>query len=239
MRKFEQISEDLLDKIKNNTYSAGTLLPSEHQLCEIYNVSRETIRRALNVLREAGVIHKQQGYGSIVLDVNPNAMPVSGLVSYKELSTIHNNTPTTRVLKNEIETVPDFIVQHISNVAPDERMIHLIRARQINGETVIIDEDYLRQSIIPEVPSARAADSLYDYLENNLRLEIAYGLKEFRAQQPAPYISEAMNLTTEDYVIAVKSYVYLKDTRFFQYTVSYHNIDHFSFQEFALRRHIL
>ena len=46
-------------------YPPHTLLPSEKQLIDIYGASRETIRKALNLLRSTGYIQKKQGKGSI------------------------------------------------------------------------------------------------------------------------------------------------------------------------------
>ena len=61
------------------------MLPSENELTKKYNVSRETIRKALTLLLENGYIQKKQGKGSIVLDVKRFNFPISGLTSYKEL----------------------------------------------------------------------------------------------------------------------------------------------------------
>ena len=55
------------------------MLPSENDLAREYGVSRETIRKALLLLLENGYIHKIQGKGSIVLDVQRYRMPVTGI----------------------------------------------------------------------------------------------------------------------------------------------------------------
>ena len=46
------IAQDIASKIKYHQYKEGDYLPSEHQLCELYGTSRETIRKALNHLTE-------------------------------------------------------------------------------------------------------------------------------------------------------------------------------------------
>ena len=50
MNKFNEIFLDLEQKILDQQYPPHTLLPSENQLIQIYGVSRETIRKALNLL---------------------------------------------------------------------------------------------------------------------------------------------------------------------------------------------
>lgn len=102
MNKFREIFLDLEQKILAKEYPPQTLLPSENQLIKIYGVSRETVRKALNLLRNAGYIQKQQGKGSIVLDLNRFDFPISGLTSFKELQNaqnIHNETKVVEIKK--------------------------------------------------------------------------------------------------------------------------------------------
>jgi GntR family trehalose operon transcriptional repressor len=61
LNKFHEIFLDLEQKILANEYPPQSLLPSENQLIKIYGVSRETVRKALNLLTNAGYIQKKTG----------------------------------------------------------------------------------------------------------------------------------------------------------------------------------
>lgn len=234
MNKFEKIYLDIERKIKANIYPIGTLLPGENTLAQEYDVSRETIRKAQRMLLDSGYIFKKQGHGSIVLDYRRFALPISGLVSYKELNEENNLSSETKVIKNEIITVPDFILQDVS-INPKETFIHLIRTRSIDNEVVIIDEDYIRTSIVSNIPNEVAEDSIYQYFEEELGLDIGFASKEFMAERAGELAMELLQLKASDYTMTVRSQVFLKDTTFFQYTISHHLIDRFRFQEFAPR----
>lgn len=54
------------DSIRRGELEPGSILPSERKLCEIYKVSRITVRQALEVLRNKGIIEKHHGIGNIV-----------------------------------------------------------------------------------------------------------------------------------------------------------------------------
>lgn len=234
LNKFERIYLDLEKKIRENYYEVGSLLPGENLLAEEYKVSRETIRKAQQRLLDSGYIYKKQGHGSIVLDYQRFALPISGLVSYKELNEENNLSSTTEVILNQIVSVPDFILKNV-NINSKETFIHLIRTRSINGQVVIVDEDYIRMSIIPDIPNSVAEDSIYEYFENTLGLEIGFASKEFIGEPASDLTVKYLNLKPDEYTITVKSQVFLKDTTFFQYTLSHHRIDRFRFQEFAPR----
>ena len=65
--KARRVYLSLRDGISNGSYPSGALLPSENRLCDMFGVSRITIRRALDVLAAEGHIEKRSGSGSMVL----------------------------------------------------------------------------------------------------------------------------------------------------------------------------
>ncbi|KAF1300843.1 MULTISPECIES: trehalose operon repressor [Enterococcus] len=236
MNKFREIFLDLEQKILAKEYPPQTLLPSENQLIKIYGVSRETVRKALNLLRNAGYIQKQQGKGSIVLDLNRFDFPISGLTSFKELQNAQNIHNETKVVEIKKVAVSPKLHQTTDWPVASEAW-KLVRQRKIDGEVVILDIDYLDARIITDLPEKKAQDSIYHYFENDLGLEIAYAQKEVTVDPVTKEIRDLMDLLPEDqHVVVVRGLVYLEDTRCFEYTESIHRLDKFRFVDFARRR---
>jgi GntR family transcriptional regulator len=63
---YYQLEQDLRAGIRANEFPAGAPLPTEQRLCEIYGVSRITVRRALDALLASGLITRRQGVGTFV-----------------------------------------------------------------------------------------------------------------------------------------------------------------------------
>ena len=105
MKKYQEIFNDLQEKIINGTYPAGALLPTEKMLQDQYQVSRDTARKALRLLTEKGLIQKVQGRGSQVLKQELLNFPVSGLTSYKELVDSLRLNSQTQVIDLDLITV--------------------------------------------------------------------------------------------------------------------------------------
>jgi len=63
--KYNEISKEIEQKIKNNEYKNGKL-PTEKELCETYKVSRTSIRNALQKLTNNGLIETIQGSGIFI-----------------------------------------------------------------------------------------------------------------------------------------------------------------------------
>ena len=163
---------------------------------------------------------------------------MSGLTSFKELQQTQAITNKTIVTTLEKATVSP-TVQKLTGWEKSAEIWKLVRQRKIDGEVVILDKDFLLAEIIHELPLEKAEDSIYEYFENELNLEIAYAKKEIEVEPVTKEMKDLMNLRPEDtHVIAVKSLVFLEDTRCFEYTESYHRLDKFRFVEFARRRKI-
>jgi DNA-binding FadR family transcriptional regulator len=65
-RLHEQVLESLVERIVSGEFAAGDSLPSEADLCEVYAVSRSSVREALRVLAEKGLIEVRHGLGTRV-----------------------------------------------------------------------------------------------------------------------------------------------------------------------------
>ena len=66
--KYVETYDKIRELIKNNNLQAGDTIPGENDLSKLFNVSRGTVRQAIALLQEDGLIYKQQGYGNIILD---------------------------------------------------------------------------------------------------------------------------------------------------------------------------
>lgn len=86
MAKYQDIAEEIKQKILREEYEVNTTIPSEFKLQEIYDVSRHTIRQAIAVLVNEGYLRKEKGSGTYVDD------------SYKKEKTPLNRTKTIGVI---------------------------------------------------------------------------------------------------------------------------------------------
>ncbi|RSK29053.1 trehalose operon repressor [Bacillus sp. HMF5848] len=232
--KYVTIYEDLCQQIKNGLLPANTKLPSENELATCYKTSRETIRKALHLLSQNGYIQKIQGKGSIVIDVRKFDFPVSGLVSFKELTNTLGQTSRTIVNEMSLEYAKEPMLS-LLNVGKKDYVWKVIRTREIAGEKIILDKDYLLQSSVPTLTKSVCEDSIYDYLENELGLHISFAKKEITVEEPTTEDFELLDITGYHNIVVIRSFVYLDDATVFQYTESRHRPDKFKFVDFARR----
>lgn len=232
--KYQQIYAELREQILNGTYKPGTYLPSENELMASCQASRDTIRKALGQLAANGFIQKEKGKGSLVLHRDSIAFPVSGLTSFKELqnSTMHSSV-TTHVESFEEKKLEAW-QKEILNMK-DGSIYEVRRVREIDGERIIYDHDYLNASLVPGLTSEQAADSIYEYIEGVLHKKISFARKEITVVPATREDRRLLDLKDYDLLVCVKSYNFLEDASLFCYTESRHRPDKFRFIDFSRR----
>ena len=233
LSKYQQIYEDLKQKIEKNEIQANTLLPSENELMNIYQSSRDTIRKSLSLLQQNGYIQTNKGKGSFVLDHNKIAFPVSGLTSFKELSHTLPGSVKTIVHCFEKIHVPSYLKKEL--YMEKGEVYHIERIRDIDGEKIILDTDYINANVILGLTEDIVQDSIYEYIENDLGLKVSFAKKEITVVHATEKEKELLDMHNYDLLVCVKSYTYLEDATLFQYTESKHRPDKFRFVEFARR----
>lgn len=175
--KYLIIYQEMAQKIEKETFKANEFLPSENELAEQYQTSRETIRKALNLLAQNGYIQKIRGKGSTVIERNKFDFPVSGLVSFKELADKMGEKPITTVHQCAKVSANEFIQKQLK-LADNQEVWEIIRTRSFSGQRVILDKDYLITRTVQHISKDIAEASIYDYLENNLGLIISFAKKK-------------------------------------------------------------
>jgi GntR family trehalose operon transcriptional repressor len=233
--KYLIIYNELVNKIENGKVDANSKLPSENELMQMYTVSRDTVRKALNLLEGNGYIQKVKGKGSFVIDINRFDFPVSGLTSFKELSEkmgVKSNT-----ILQELELVkPDKFLKKQLNVSEEDNIWKVIRVREIGNKKIILDKDFLNKKYVPLLTKEICENSIYEYLEKELSLKISFAKKEITVQQVTEEDKKYLDFENYNMIVVVKNYIYLDDMSLFQYTESRHRPDKFRFVDFARRK---
>lgn len=229
--KHQLLYDKILQQIQQNAWPDDKL-PSEKELMEIYDVSRDTVRKALQRLNENGYIIRAQGKASTILRNKDIEVPVMTLDSFKEQ---HEKDSKTEVILLEKIPAGNAIAERLQ-IHPKEEVFHLIRVRHIKGSRMILDEDYFPLSIVPSLSKEDAVHSVYDHIERQLQLKIGFASRKLSAAKASDFDQQQLDLGDYNTVIVVTSYGYLQDGRLFQYNESHHHPEEFAYMDIAKRK---
>jgi len=168
-----------------------------------------------------------------VLDIQKYTFPISGITSFQELNQALGLHAKTKVLRQEKVKAPEYFGK---TPITAKKALFIERLRIIDDAPAVLDQDYLLDPPISELPAKVAANSIYAYLEKQLGLEIDYATKEITVEEVPKDIAKRLDLGPNEPAVIVRSLSYLSDTTLFQLTTSYHRPDKFKFIDFARRK---
>ncbi|MCO6541114.1 MAG: GntR family transcriptional regulator [Lactobacillus sp.] len=169
--KYEAVMADLREKIMTGTYPIDTKLPSEEELKQIYNVSRITIRQAVEGLVSDGIIEKVQGKGSYVRKPHQvrRLLRSSSIESFSKTAVENGFKPETKVLKVEKVKVNKELKKGLKTLAPFA--LHTVRLCYLDGDPVVIESNFFPLPKFEKLSEYDLSGSLYKIFHNYFDIE--------------------------------------------------------------------
>ncbi|KAA8733745.1 GntR family transcriptional regulator [Acinetobacter qingfengensis] len=151
-------------------YSDHQLLASERMLALKFHCSRETLRKALENLRNEGKIFKNKNIGWLVnrKKINYNLQTTQSFNAYV---TEQGFIPSTQIISSQITYVDTAIAQQFNSSTNDLRFIEIIRLRFINDIPVVLEYNYLPYPNFAEVLNFDLNQSLVEIIETHFALK--------------------------------------------------------------------
>lgn len=233
--KYVTIYKEWKEKIESGQLAEGERLPTESSLMESYQVSRDTVRKSLNLLEQNGYIQRGRGRASLVMPKQRYTFPLSEIASFQEVNKLSNAHAETEVVNLDI-LQDSHKIKKIFQQSVNGEVYELIRVRRMKDEAVILDKDYFVRDVVPRLPLNECKVSVYRYLEEELGLQISYAVKEITVQKANAEDYELLDMGDYNMVVVVKSHTYLENNTLFQCTESRHRPDKFRFVDLAKRK---
>ena len=233
--KYVTIYKEWKEKIESGQIAEGERLPTESSLMESYQVSRDTVRKSLNLLEQNGYIQRGRGRASLVMPKQRYTFPLSEIASFQEVNKLSNAHAETEVVNLDI-LQDSHKIKKIFQQSVNGEVYELIRVRRMKDEAVILDKDYCVRDVVPRRPLNECKVSVYRYLEEELGLQISYAVKEITVQKANAEDYELLDMGDYNMVVVVKSHTYLENNTLFQCTESRHRPDKFRFVDLAKRK---
>lgn len=236
MAKYKDIANDIRQKIINQEYTYGQKLPYEYVLCMSYHCNKETMKKALDILVKEGLIIRRRGAGTFVKDYAPindlrNHMFSRGLTAkYKGIKEV-----TSEIV--EFEVIP--ADEHLSmklQIEEGDFVYHIIRVRYLDEKPYLLDITYMPLNVIPNLKLDHIKHSLYEYIENTLKLKIQSHHISISASLSTSLEQEYLGLKEGEPYIQEEQISYLSNGSIFEYTLARHHFANFEFQTIVVQQ---
>ncbi|TDM45640.1 GntR family transcriptional regulator [Macrococcoides goetzii] len=204
-----QIAEKIRNNIDNGELQVGDKLPSERKLCELYDVSRITIRQALDLLEDERIIQRKQGIGTYVLPSQYNQI-LNNLYSFSDEIIKKGDKPSTKMLDIQLVRVNDYIHKR-TGLMLNAHVFKLTRLRLANDKPLVLEYSYIPQSLAPDLDKFNFNKvSLYKTLSNEYQIQIDNAHETLEATILTKEEAELLNKKPKHIAMYIQRYAYSK-----------------------------
>jgi len=142
MSFYHQLMDILIDEIKEKL-NPNEKMMSEREICKKYDISRTTVRLALQELENMGYIYKRSGKGTFVAELMQNGKKnLMDHYSFTDQMRLLGKVPQTKVLKFEIVNSYKDIAEKLGLNSGDE-VYYLKRLRLADGVPMMVETSYI------------------------------------------------------------------------------------------------
>lgn len=198
--RYRRLYEILRKHIADGIYKEGDLLPSENELCQLYGMTRPTVRQSLSYLANDGYIHKHQGKGSIVQHPprEIGILSVSGTTS-----AVGNRDLKTRIIvKPNLRPWSENFMFSLSELEKESGCIYMERLRLLDDVPIFYDISYIANINLPRITARQFENrSLFRILREHYHIEIRGGEQRIRAISPSLKIKKFLKLVKDQPVL--------------------------------------
>lgn len=224
---YKQLKEKILQDISNQVYKPGDMIPSQNELAKLYDVSRVTVRQALNEMIYSGILSTQKGKGTFVNDLPFNKYTNNRLggftesiekIGYKaytqvlDVATIEANKNLAAKLKIEIGSP----------------VVYLKRIRLVNNVPMTLENSCLNKSMICGIEFTKEFlenKSLYKLLKEKANINFSHAEEKINAILCDTETSGLLKISKEEPILLIKRKTYLSDNIPIEYCENYARSD--------------
>lgn len=200
--RHEQISNWVREQIESGKYEVDEKLPSENEFTKKFNVSRVTVRRALQTLENEQFIYRCQGLGSFVKDKRSHQSLVR-LTDFVEDMKRAGMEASSKVVSMEATSVPEQIASTLK-VDTGKTVMRLDRLRLADGKPIAFDVTWLPMFYGQLIEGYDLSDkTIYGILKQGFDISVEKGCYRIEAANADEYLAKNLEVNKGDALLLI------------------------------------
>ncbi|GGG35528.1 DNA-binding transcriptional regulator, GntR family [Lactobacillus apis] len=210
---YRTVMHDIKQNILDNKYE-GMRLPDERSLAEHYQVSRSSMKRAMELLSQQGIVFKKRGSGTFI---NPLYLKNQSLFRYEgsnlgltDSLKVPGKKQSIKLLDYNVIKAPEAIRQDLF-LNEDDFVYEFKRLRFLDEQPFLIETGYLPIKIVPELKSEHLKKSLFNYLEDSQNKVVTKAFLNITVEPSSNEDQEKLKLKETEPVGVIEGIFFLDD----------------------------
>ena len=214
-----QVEADIRNDILQKKYLPGQKLPTENEFCEIYGVSKITIRKAFELLTENELVERLRGKGTFV-KLNKEKVALGGSQGFSETISKSGHTTKKHVLSTRLQKADEKIAKKLG-LAQKDTVTNINRLIWEDDVPIGLDYFYASDNNYPNLLDNFSNDgSLYDLLKEKYQVFVHHSTVEINGIVATPEIAEILQCYTGDPLFVINKTSYTEKEEVIHYSSS-------------------
>ncbi|MFP7297279.1 GntR family transcriptional regulator [Neobacillus niacini] len=224
---YHQLEEYIKQQIENGVLAEESVIPSEREYAERFQISRMTVRQAINNLVSEGYLKRQKGRGTFV-NMKKVEQELQGMTSFTEDMLSRGMNPSSSLLSFQIIPADKKTASSL-NIGENDSVYKITRIRLADGAPMALETAFIPVEIVPGLTEENSNLSLYQYIEENLALTISEATQEIEASIADHVDAQALEIKLGDPILLIERISYLQDGIPFELVKSTFRADRYRF----------
>lgn len=178
---YEQLVSYFRFMIQTGELKPGEKVITEGEICQLLNISRTTVRLAMDQLVTEGLIVRYRGKGSFIADPKMKR-PGNYLYNFTENMRELGVTPNSRVLQATVETANTITREKLRLPSAQAKVFHLVRLRCADNDPILLEDTCIPYYLCEGIEKTDFTNnSLYQTLSNHYSLNLYHATETVEA----------------------------------------------------------
>jgi GntR family transcriptional regulator len=225
---YVQLKEGLQRALQEGFWPQEQALPSERELSEQLQISRATVRQAVQELEHEGWLVRRQGRGTFASQPKVE-QPLVMISSFTENMERAGLKAESRLLSASLEPATAQVAKALK-LGPSGVVAVIARLRLGGGEPLMLERSHLNYALTPGLLEHELSGSLYELLHQTYRLVFAAGVERIEAIAAEPWLAKALGIRRGEPVLYTERSVTTDSGVGLEFTQRYGRADKCSFR---------
>ena len=178
---YEQLANFIRVQIKTNNFKPSEKITPENDICEVLNISRTTVRQAMEILVNEGLLIRYKRKGTFVADPK-SRRTINNLYNFSENMKEIGVIPSSTVIQKEVLDAPEELSEILQLPSSYKKIFYLERIRCGNNEPILVEKTSIPYYLCQGIEEFDFSyNSLYQILQQNYGLNIYHATETIDA----------------------------------------------------------
>lgn len=198
---YQQLAHSIKKAVDEQKLKENDKIPAENEFCKIYDLSRTTVRQALDILEKDGYIYKLRGKGSYVSTPKIYQNRSSFSKFYDDMRSL-GKIPVSKIISLKVKPANNYLREKMQ-LEENELICQIKWIRYGNNEPLIYETISLNYKLMSGIEEKKLTErKLYDILTEDYGIKMTHGKEQF---YPCKLdLSEAKNLGLKEDDLGMK-----------------------------------